>query len=172
VDGVLIEKPCGFYKAVLGATLIYLLGNYVEEREVGIVLGAKAPFRLASGHIRLPDISFVAWSRFPNRKLPRGPFLDVPPDLAVEILCASNTRAEMDRKRRDYFAAGVRLVWYVDPDTQTAHVYSAADDGFALGPDGILDGQDVLPGFRLPLEEWFRRTGVQLAERNAEDSHN
>jgi Uma2 family endonuclease len=124
VDGVLVEKLCGFYKAVLGATLNHILGNYVEERDSGILLGAKGPFRLAPGLIRLPDFAFVAWSRFPNRKLPRGPFLDVHPDLAVDILSDSNTKAEMDRKRRDYFAAGVRIAWFVDPDTQTALVYT------------------------------------------------
>lgn len=164
VEGVLVEQPCSFQKALLSATLIQVLGTYVEELESGILLGAKVPIRLAPGLIRLPDVAFVAWSRFPNRELPREPILDLAPDLAVEILSESNTSAEMERKRHEYFAAGVRLVWYVDPRTRTAEAYSSLHDCVELGTEGVLDGQDVIPGFRLSLEEWFRRAGGHRAE--------
>jgi Uma2 family endonuclease len=80
------------------------------------------------------------------------------PDLAVEILSKSNTRREMQRKLREYFAAGVRLVWYVDPKNVTAEVYTSSDgEPIRLDENGVLDGSEVLPGLTISIREWFRR---------------
>jgi Uma2 family endonuclease len=77
--------------------------------------------------------------------------------MAVEVLSEGNTVGEMRRKLRDYFQAGVRLVWYIDPATRTAEVYTAPEQRHVVTEQGILDGGDVLPGFRLPLGELFSR---------------
>jgi len=79
------------------------------------------------------------------------------PDLAVEVISKRNTPGEMRRKLRDYFLSGVRLVWLIYPKTQTAEVYRAPDRKKRVGKTGSLDGEDVLPGFRLPLSELFAR---------------
>jgi Uma2 family endonuclease len=81
--------------------------------------------------------------------------LDVAPDLAVEVLSPSNTVQEMDRKLRDYFAAGVRLVWYVDPVARTIQVFTAVDQVALLREDDTLTGDPVVPGFALPLRNLF-----------------
>ena len=81
--------------------------------------------RLAPGLVRIPDVSFVSWDRFPDRRVTREPVPAIAPDLAVEVLSESNTKAEMDRKLREYFAAGARLVWYLDPEDRTVRVYTA-----------------------------------------------
>jgi len=159
VDGVLVEKAVGFYESLLAATLIRLLGNFLDVRDLGIVLGADATLRLSPGQVRIPDVSFIAWERFPNRELPAEPMPDLPPDLAVEVMSASNTRAEMARKLRDYFAAGVRLVWYVYPEQRTVHVYTSLPDVRVFQETDVLDGGVVLPGFQLTLQEWFARAG-------------
>src|SRR5206468_1626606 len=84
------------------------------------------------------------------------PILDRAPDLAVEVLSKGNTRAEMDRKLREYFAAGVRLVWLIDPKTRTARVHTSPEEMTRLGEGDTLDGGDVLPGFALPLRDLLR----------------
>jgi Uma2 family endonuclease len=81
--------------------------------------------------------------------------LNAAPDLAVEVLSEGNTPAEMNRKLGEYFAGGVRLVWLIDPDTQTALAYTSPDKSNFIGADGALDGGDVLPGFGLPLRDLF-----------------
>jgi hypothetical protein len=48
-------------------------------------------------------------------------------------------------------------VWQIDPDTLTAEVFTGPDDPTTIGPDGELDGGDVLPGFRLSLRKLFER---------------
>ena len=68
---------------------------------------------------------FIAWERFPNRQLPREPIPALAPDLAIEVLSEGNTEQEMQRKLHDYFTAGVRLVWYIDPRSRSAKSYTA-----------------------------------------------
>jgi Uma2 family endonuclease len=77
--------------------------------------------------------------------------------LAIEIPSEGNTPGEMQRKLRDYFAAEVRLVWYIDPRSRTAMVYTAADNGEPLTEADVLDGGAVLPGFSLPLSKLFAK---------------
>jgi len=165
VDGVLVEKPMGYYEARLAAVLIHLIETYLEQHDLGIVLGADATLRLFPGIVRLPDVAFIAWTHFPNRQLPREPVPDLAPDLAVEILSEGNTRAEMARKRREYFAAGVRLVWEVDPAARCVTVFTAPDTATRLTEDQHLDGGDVLPGFSLSVHDWFERAGRQAGNQ-------
>jgi Uma2 family endonuclease len=104
-------------------------------------------------------VAFLSWARFPGGKPPpredRVPA--VVPDLAVEVLSKSNTKREMARKRREYFAAGVKLVWEIDPETRAANVYTGPDAVSPVPVDGTLDGGDVLPGFTLSLRDVFAR---------------
>jgi Uma2 family endonuclease len=79
------------------------------------------------------------------------------PNLAVEIISVGNTDAEMDRKRREYFEAGVQVVWIVDPPTRTIRVFTSFDQCTIVTEDEQLDGGVVLPGFQLSVSEWFER---------------
>lgn len=159
VDGVLVDKPMGYYESLLAALLIRFLGRFLDEHDLGVVLGADGTLRLAPGLVRLPDVSFISWDRFPGRRLPAEPIPDLAPDLAVEVLSKSNTDAEMARKLQEYFSAGCRLVWYVLPDVRAVRVYTDPTEVRILHEDDILDGGAVLPGFRLTVREWFDRAG-------------
>jgi Uma2 family endonuclease len=65
----------------------------------------------------------------------------------------------MQRKLHDYFTAGVRLVWYIEPRTRTARAYTAEDQCVELGERDSLSGGEVLPGFELPLQDLFAKAG-------------
>ena len=106
--------------------------------------------------VRGPDVCFYSHARLPRAEVAKG-LPPVPPDLAVEVLSEWNTDREMSRKRREYFDAGVRLVWMIDPTERTVHAYTATDHFTTHGVGDILDGGEVLPGFRLPIREWFER---------------
>jgi Uma2 family endonuclease len=155
VDGVLVEKATGFTESGLATILSTILNNYVIPRNLGLVTGADGTVRLLRGLIRIPDVAFVSWDRLPGRTWPTAPIPALAPDLAVEVLSESNTPAEMLRKRHDYFNTGVRLVWEVDSEARTVSVYTAATQGTVLNDTQTLDGGDVLPGFTLPLREFF-----------------
>ena len=87
--------------------------------------------------------------------MPTDPIPTLSPDLAVEILSSSNTPREMQRKRGEYFDAGVRLVWIIDPEARTVVVHTSAAEPVILSAHDVLDGGEVLPGFTLPLGELF-----------------
>ena len=154
-DGVLVEKIMGVQESFLAILLARLLGDFAAKGDLGFVLGADGMARLAPGLVRIPDVSFVSWQRVPNRRIPRVPMLNFAPDLAVEILSPSNTAREMTRKLQDYFTAGVRLVWHVDPAARTVEVFTAADQSTLLREDQELRGDPVLPGFVLPIRDLF-----------------
>jgi len=142
------------------ASLIgHFIHSFLDQHHLGIVLGEAGTLRILPEQVRIADVAFIRWERFPNGKLPREPVPALAPDLAIEVLSKGNTEPEMQRKGRDYFAAGVRLVWYIDPESQIATAYTAADQSTAIGRDGVLDGGDVLPGFTLSLTELFAKAG-------------
>jgi Uma2 family endonuclease len=159
IDGVLVEKPMGFYESRLAAILIYFLEDYLSKNDLGFVLGADGMLSIQPGQVRLPDVSFFLWRRFPNRTLPAGAILRMTPDLAVEILSRSNRPREMERKLRELFDGGTQLVWHVDSEARKVKVYTTVDRFTELDSNHALDGGSILPGFSLSLELWFARAG-------------
>ncbi len=155
VDGTLVEKPMSYRESVLACFLLQLLQDFVKARNLGLVSGEAGMMRLVPGQVRIPDIAFASWDRFPDRRVPTEPIPDLVPDLAVEVLSPSNTVEEMARKRREYFAAGTHLVWEIDPAARTVAVYTTPDAPTVLNQSRTLDGGTVLPGFTLPLRDLF-----------------
>jgi len=155
IDGVLVEKPMAFRESMLAAYLIRIMGNFIAQYNSGIVTAPDGFVRLFVGRVRSPDVSFTSWNRLPGRKVPSQPIPTLAPDLVVEVLSPSNTEAEMKSKRREFFGVGTRLFWIADPETRTVRVYTDVDDVVTLAESEILDGGDVLPGFSLPLRDWF-----------------
>ncbi len=129
------------------------LSVYVRRRRLGRV-SANVGFTLESDPDTVlgPDVSFVRADRMPARG--GSAFPTMAPDLAVEVLSPSNTASEMARKLAIYLAAGVRLVWVVDPETRTVAVHSPAG-ATLLGEGDVLDGRDVIPGFSIPVADLF-----------------
>jgi Uma2 family endonuclease len=162
VDGTLVEKVMGFDLSRFAVLLATYLVNYLERHDLGAVVGADGMMKLFPGLVRIPDVAFISWARYPKRKRRRGEIPHVVPDLIVEVLSKGNTPREMARKLDEYFRAGVRLVWYVDPAKRSVRVYTGRDESTLLREDHRLEGGDLLPGFSLKIREWFRR-----AERSA-----
>lgn len=159
IDGILVEKPMGYLESNLAGVLIFFLHSFLETHDLGIVLAPDGTLRILADQIRVADVSFLAWRHFPGRVLPAEPVPAIAPDLAVEVLSASNTKREMERKLNDYFTAGVELVWIIDPATRSAEVYDARNQRRVVSFDESLSGGDVLPGFELPLKQLFEKAG-------------
>jgi Uma2 family endonuclease len=111
--------------------------------------------RFPGNQIRMPDVAFFSWARLPDGEIPDDPAPEIAPDLAVEVLSRSNSAGEMSRKLREYFEAGVRLVWYVDPLAKSVTVYTSLARSKVVPLTGTLDGGKVLPGFELPVRDLF-----------------
>ena len=152
VDGILVEKPMGFYESVLAMAIGRFIGNYLESHNLGIVAGEAGMLRILGRQIRIPDVSFICWERLPQG---REPVPAVSPDLAVEVLSESNTEREIQDKLGEYFAGGTRLAWIIDPRTRTARIYHSPDQWTLVDEAGSLAGGDVLPDFELKLDMLF-----------------
>jgi Uma2 family endonuclease len=155
VEGTLVEKTMGYEESEIAGLLLTFLNNFVRPRKLGIVTGADGTVQLFPGLVRIPDVAFASWERFPGRKRPKARIPHLAPDLVVEVLSKGNTRAEMARKLREYFEAGVRIVWLADHRKRTVRVHTAVDESVLVRDDQTLDGGSVLPGFVRRLSELF-----------------
>ena len=99
-----------------------------------------------------PDLAFVQRANIPvdPNSYPR-----VAPDLVVEVASPSQSGPSIEQKVATYLAAGVRLIWVVDPEPRTVHVYRGDGTERVLTDEDVIDGEDVLPGFRLPVARLF-----------------
>lgn len=155
VDGCLVEKAMGARESLLAAYLGHLIQQFLEHASLGFVLGADGALRFLPGLVRVPDLSFISWKRLGADELPDDPLPDLAPDLAVEVISKANTAREMDRKVNEYFRAGVRLVWLINPRKRIVEVFTSPEDKVVLGNGDQLDGGKVLPGFSVSLRELF-----------------
>ena len=154
IDGTLVEKAMGNDESEVGVYLAGLIMSVVVPGKLGHVLGADSLFRCLPRQIRSPDIAFVAKSQVPNGR-PTSPIWDLGPALVVEVLSRSNTRREMQLKRRLFFGAGTRMFWMVNPRRRTIRAYSAPETSTPLTAADRLNGGDVLPGFDVAVTDVF-----------------
>jgi Uma2 family endonuclease len=122
------------------------IGNFVEEHGLGHVTCNDTGVITERGPdtVRGPDVAFWSKERLPS--LPTG-YIQVPPDLVVEVLSPGNTSKEIRAKLREYFAMGVRVVWVIAPEDRTLTIYGTLDEARLLHESATVSGGDVLPGF-------------------------
>ena len=157
VEGYLIRMaPTGGEHGVLTIRIGRVLDEYVEAHDLGICSGADTGFILqrAPDIVRAPDAAFIATARIPESGIPKT-YWPFAPDLAVEVTSPSDRFSAVQTKIAEYFSAGTRLVWVIEPATRTVYVYRSPHDVQALGEDDELSGGDVLPGFRYGVGRLF-----------------
>ncbi len=155
IEGTLVEKTLGAMESGTALLIGSLLVVLVRTHKLGVVLGADGTLRLFPKLVRAPDVSFISKARLPGGKLPQEPIPSLVPDLVVEVLSKSNTKSEMKRKLGEYFAAGVTVVWLVDPKAKTVRVHTAPDQSTLLTENDTLGGGVALPGFQVRVSEFF-----------------
>ena len=130
----------------------YLL-NWVESQDLGEVFSSSTGFRLANTAVRSPDVAFVAKGRLPKDWDQReDQFLDLAPDFVIEIRSKNDTLEKLKTKMVEYIANGVGLGWLIDRKNQQALVYRRDGSITQYPATAILSGEDVVPGFTLPLK--------------------
>lgn len=156
VNGELIDMGnSGMEHGYLASILSFYLSGYIISRKLGVICDSSTAFTMKSGNKRSPDLSFVAKERLQGlKRLPKG-FLVGAPDLAVEVILPSNTFEEIHNKLVEYFDSGAKLVWVINPDEQSVLVYRQPQPDKLLKLTDSLDGEEVIPGFTLPLAELF-----------------
>lgn len=132
------------------------LRSFARTQNLGIVMAGEVGVFTSRDPdtVRAPDVLSLSNQRDAARSRRDG-FLDVAPDLVVEILSPTDRPVEVRRKLREYFAAGVRLVWVVDPDESVVHVHDGRGQRGPCIAGDVLSGADVLPGLELPVDDVF-----------------
>ena len=127
--------------------------GYVTEHELGVV-SDQSGFVLERDPDTVlgPDLAFVQGGRLPADE---NAYPELAPDLVIEVVSPSQTGPSVEEKTSLYVDAGVRLIWIVDPERRTVRVHRKDGTEDRLSEEDVIDGEDVLPGFRLPVARLF-----------------
>lgn len=156
VRGVLVvHEPPGTYHGLVAGAVFHHINGFVGAHNLGVVLPQDTGFTIARDPdtVRAPDVAFVAAEQ--TRAIAREGFAELAPDLVVEIVSPGDRPGEVLANVGEWLDAGTRLVWvlYPLPDGPEVRVYRGDGGVSMLGPDDLLDGEDVLPGFSCRVRE-------------------
>jgi Uma2 family endonuclease len=148
---LIVREPAAGRHGVVAARILVAIGIHLEAHPIGEVLAAETGFIVARDPdtVRAPDVAYVRRGRLPRHE--RTGFDALAPDLVVEVLSPGDRASDVQAKVADWIAAGTLLVWVVDPSQESACVVRADGTVAMLGACDVLHGEEVLPGFTLPL---------------------
>lgn len=154
VQGMPRKHAHGFIESAIAAHLF----NYLHGHKIGRVISGGVGVYTQSNPdtIRAIDIAFISNERY--QQVQSNRFLDVAPELVVEIMSLANSQSKLHEKLAEYFAIAVKSVWIVDPQLAQVHVYRNMNDMTVLTREDTVTGGDILPGFTLALADIFENT--------------
>ena len=155
IDGVLLEKAVGTRESFLTSSIIGALFVFLQRHNLGILTSPDGLYRMLANNVRMPDVTFTPWSNLPGRRMPKTKVWGVVPGLAVEVLSEANTVQEMERKLGEYQSLGIAVVWFIDPESETAKIHQLDGSVRQLTLTDSLTADSVLPGFSLSLAVLF-----------------
>jgi Uma2 family endonuclease len=157
IRGVLHEvTPCSIKPSMVGVNITGYLFIYLRSHKFGFLTGSDGGFVLSRNPDTMvaPDVGFIRAERLPNGVDFSG-FCPIPPDFAVEVMSPSDRPREVAEKIALYQEAGVPLIWWVKPEERIVAVYRAGQHTRDYHDGDELDGEPVLPGFRLAVRDVF-----------------
>jgi Uma2 family endonuclease len=157
VRGRLVEKPMTVLSSLVEVRVSTLLQNFCASEKLGVVLSSTNGIQCFSDEpnkVRKPDASVVKRERFSSEHLREG-FLTIAPDLAVEVVSPNDEAGELNEKVEEYLAAGVPLVWVIDPEAEIVFIHRGDGTVTKLYPSDDLTGETILPGFQCKVAELF-----------------
>jgi Uma2 family endonuclease len=152
----------GDLPAIVAGEIYVSLREYVRQAGVGVAypdgIGFAQRPPLPNGRESFsPDASYYTGPRPHNRMR----FIDGPPDFAAEVRSENDygpsAEAALADERADYFAAGTRVVWDVDPLAETVAVYraDAPTQPTVYRRGDVAEAEPAVPGWRMPVDALF-----------------
>jgi Uma2 family endonuclease len=157
VKGELVTMtPAGAEHGEYAGNIFAALHTFVRQHKLGTTYAAETGFILSRNPdtVRAPDAAFVSSERA-SHPMRREGFFDGAPDLAVEVVSPTDIDEDVEEKVLEYLQAGTKLVWIIRPRTRTITAYRSLTNIRVLTQRDTLDGDDVLPGFRVPVQDIF-----------------
>src|SRR5438270_2933406 len=146
IDGRIVPmSPTGYEHGEIENAIGAELRAFVRPRGLGKVLVGEVGIytRRAPDNVRGADVLFISNERYARKR--SSSYLDVAPDLVVEVLSPNDSWSEVMQKLREYFSIDVRLVWVVDPASRRIYAYRSLTDVREFIEDSDLPGDEVLP---------------------------
>ncbi len=156
LDGELIMSPVHASHGDICSRLLILVGTFIQQHNLGKIYDSSTGFRLENDLLLSPDVSFVSRARLKKILIAPDKFLHGAPDLVVEVLSPGDRMTQLNRKLDHYFEHGTRLAWLVNWRKEQVHIYTPDSIEALTGPNDILTGGTVLPGFKCKLSRIFR----------------
>lgn len=157
IDGRLVEVTslAGGEHGIVTMDFSYEIMSFVRQHNLGKCFAAETRFVIALNPDTsiAPDFAFMRADRVPN-PMPKN-YWRLVPDLVLEVRLPGDNTSKSQAKMNRWIRAGVRLGWELNPTTQILTVYRPGEAPQQLGVNDILTGEDVLPGFTLPLRRLF-----------------
>jgi Uma2 family endonuclease len=156
IDGKIVTmSPAGGEHGSLEVELAGELRAFVKPRRLGwVVAGETGVYtRRKPDRVRGMDVAFLSRQRSPKR--PGKKFLEVAPELIVEVVSPDDRWVEVRQKLEEFFAIGVERVWIVEPENRAVLVYASVTDMQRLGEGDVLRGEGLLDGFAMPVADLF-----------------
>lgn len=149
---ILIMDFVTFEIGILEAIVLGEVHSWNINTDAGVIFSSRTGFTLSNGAVRSPDAAWICNARItvlPEKK--KQTFAHICPDFVIEIRSKSDRIQPLKEKMEEYRENGAKLGFLIDPYEQQAFVYK--EDGSVAVADfnGVLSGDDVLPGFELPL---------------------
>jgi Uma2 family endonuclease len=157
VRGKVVEVPFAFpFVGYVCGQIQRSIGKFVKQTDAGrLIVGSGVITEREPDTLRGADVCFYSYKRLPAGSLPRDSYLSVMPELVFEVRSPSDRRSRVFAKVTEYLMAGVTAVCVVNPENGTAMVYRDSQDPESFAADAELTLPDVLPGFRVPLRQFF-----------------
>ncbi|MGB2924901.1 MAG: Uma2 family endonuclease [Limnothrix sp.] len=150
---LVIMPPTGGETSNRNIDLSYQLQAWNRRTKLGVAFDSSGGFILPNGANKSPDASWIPLARWealtPEQ---RTRFLPLCPDFAVELLSPTDQLSRTQAKMQEYMDNGARLGWLIDRKTKQVTIYRQGKDVEILEAPVFLNGEDVLPEFRLELE--------------------
>jgi Uma2 family endonuclease len=162
VNGELREVEMSTDSSRVGVKITGRVEPFVDAHELGTVVGPDAGFQCFPddpGKVRRPDLAFLSVATLPPDEYDPEGFCDTAPDLVVEVISPGDSAREVEAKIKEWFSAGVKLLWEVFPDTRTIRIHRPDGTSSSVQAPGMLTAPDLLPGFAVPVADLFRRVG-------------
>jgi len=158
IEGKLhIISPAGSEHGKVAARLLISLGIHVESLDLGEVFAAETGFRIASNPdtVRAPDAAFVSHEKL-NSTESTGAYLQLAPELVVEVVSPSDSFSEVESKALQWLDAGCLLVLIADPDNESIQIYRDSQQRQILRTGDSFDSGEVCQNWKLEINDVFK----------------
>lgn len=151
---LIVMPPTGTETGWRNSRFNQRLANWAEADGAGLAFDSSTGFILPNGAKRSPDAAWVRRDRWRVlTPVQRREFAPLCPDFVLELRSPTDQLSILQEKMQEYIDNGAQLGWLIDPIDKRVFVYRPGQPVGVLDNPTHLNGDPVLPGFVLSVQE-------------------